>query len=327
MKPKTMILMVVAVVCGLAASYMTSRLLAERSGPDDQKKVTILVARKNLERGVGIKSPHDMFQEKLVTEENAPQGFIANFDELKGRVLHRSLRKDDFVTGGDLLNEKDTIMDNMLANGYQAVGIRVNVESIAGGFASLPLSRVDIYATVRRGDDKSSFTKLLLQNVLVLAADTHINRPDDGKPAIVATTVTVALKPEDILKVNLVKEFGPLALALRKFGDTQKSELPKFSMEEFLGDGKGSKETTEIAEVLPKTGDKSLVPAPNGPKTRVHKVWVFNGSKQDLVEFTLDQNDEVVTHRVLQSRDSSVAETPPAAIGPTPPAPKQGTNP
>src|SRR5438309_2345178 len=35
MKPKTMILMVVAVVCGLGASYMTSRLLAER---EDQKQ-------------------------------------------------------------------------------------------------------------------------------------------------------------------------------------------------------------------------------------------------------------------------------------------------
>ena len=30
MKPKTMILMVVAVVCGLGASYMTSKLLADR---------------------------------------------------------------------------------------------------------------------------------------------------------------------------------------------------------------------------------------------------------------------------------------------------------
>ena len=33
MKPKTMILMVVAVVCGLAASYMTSRLLADKAPP------------------------------------------------------------------------------------------------------------------------------------------------------------------------------------------------------------------------------------------------------------------------------------------------------
>ena len=30
MKPKTIILMVVAVVCGLAASYMTSKVIAER---------------------------------------------------------------------------------------------------------------------------------------------------------------------------------------------------------------------------------------------------------------------------------------------------------
>lgn len=327
MKPKTMILMVVAVVCGLAASYMTSRLLAERSGPEEQKKVTILVARKNMERGAGIKVPQDMFQEKLVSEENAPQGAINSFDELKGRILQRSLRKDDFVSTGDLLNDKDTVMDNMLANGYQAMGIRVNVESIAGGFASLPLSRVDIYATIRRGTDKDSFTKLILQNVLVLAADTHINRPED-KSAIVATTVTVALKPEDILKVNLVKEFGPLSLALRKFGDTQKAELPKFSLEEFLGEAKNSKETTEIAEVLPKVPLEKppvvpVVPVPEAPKTTTHVVWQFNGDRAEQVEFTLDEEGQVLSSRILQRRVGDG----PSAIGPTPPAPKQGVNP
>jgi len=324
MKPKTLILMVVAVVCGLAASYMTSRLLAERSGPEDQKRITILVARKNMETGAGIKVPQDMFHEKQVSEDNVPQGAIASLDELKGRVLKRSLRKDDFVTTADLLNDKDTIMDNMLANGYQAVGIRVNVESIAGGFASLPLSRVDIYATVRRGTDKDSFTKLLLQNVLVLAADTQVNRPDDGKPAIVATTVTVALKPEDILKVNLVKEFGPLSLALRKFGDNQKSELPKFSLEEFIGESKGAKETTEIAEVLPK--EKTVTaPVANGPKTKTHVVWQFNGDKAEQVEFTLDEEGNAVSSRVIQRRESGGDN--PSAIGAPPPAPKQGVNP
>src|SRR5436305_1695536 len=40
MKPKTLILMVVAVTCGLGASYMTSRLLAERQ-TDDTDKVAI----------------------------------------------------------------------------------------------------------------------------------------------------------------------------------------------------------------------------------------------------------------------------------------------
>ena len=53
MKSKTLILLVVAIVCGLAASYMTSQLLAERNntGPEQtEEKIQILVAKKNLPR-------------------------------------------------------------------------------------------------------------------------------------------------------------------------------------------------------------------------------------------------------------------------------------
>ncbi len=63
MKPKTMILMVVAVTCGLGASYMTSRLLAERQ-PSDEDKVEILVAKKKLDMGMTIKNVDDLFEIK-----------------------------------------------------------------------------------------------------------------------------------------------------------------------------------------------------------------------------------------------------------------------
>ena len=42
-------LMGVAIACGLGASYMTSRLLAERQS-DDEPKITVLVARKALNK-------------------------------------------------------------------------------------------------------------------------------------------------------------------------------------------------------------------------------------------------------------------------------------
>ena len=42
MKPKTMILMGLAIVCGLGASYMTSRLLAERNARMTRKKSRFL---------------------------------------------------------------------------------------------------------------------------------------------------------------------------------------------------------------------------------------------------------------------------------------------
>ena len=71
MKPKTMILMVVAVSCGLGASYMTSRLLADR---DHQvEKVTILVAKKALNMGDTIKAPDDWFIEKEVPKGEEPR--------------------------------------------------------------------------------------------------------------------------------------------------------------------------------------------------------------------------------------------------------------
>ena len=44
MKPKTMVLILAAVACGLGASFMTSRLLSERQS--DEEKVDVLVAKK-----------------------------------------------------------------------------------------------------------------------------------------------------------------------------------------------------------------------------------------------------------------------------------------
>ena len=63
MKPKTMILMVVAIGCGLGASYMTSRLLAERGQHQEIRTVTVMVAKKNLEMGTSLKTAAELFDE------------------------------------------------------------------------------------------------------------------------------------------------------------------------------------------------------------------------------------------------------------------------
>ena len=68
MKPKTMILMVVAVVCGLAASYMTSRLLADKGTPPPVATVTVLVAKQKINAWTPIKNPEDLFVTNLVGE-------------------------------------------------------------------------------------------------------------------------------------------------------------------------------------------------------------------------------------------------------------------
>jgi pilus assembly protein CpaB len=228
MKPKTMILMVVAVVCGLGASYMTSRLLAERGTEVvETPKVSVLVAKKNLDQGTAVKDKtvHELFEVKNFTKGEEPQDALNSFEQLKDKFVKHNLRKGDFVTPKDLQEDQIAID---LPPGMRAVGVRVNLESIAGGFASLPGSRVDIYSTVRRGTDDDSQSMLLLEDVLVLAADQHPT-PPGAAVAMPATVVTVALNPDDVPRVNLAKEYGTLALVLRRLGDKSKSPSAKFT--------------------------------------------------------------------------------------------------
>src|SRR2546430_3518288 len=82
MKPKTLILMVVAVTCGLGASYMTSRLLAERQ-PEETEKVPILVLKKNLDMGTTIKKVDDFFEVKQFTKGEEPKNAITKPEELQ----------------------------------------------------------------------------------------------------------------------------------------------------------------------------------------------------------------------------------------------------
>ena len=288
MKPKTMILMVVAVACGLGASYMTSRLLADRN--HEIEKVPILVAKKKLNMGELIKAPEELFEERLFPKGDEPKMAINEFEKLKGQQLKRPLRAGDFVTADDLRGDNSLGLDTQLPDGHQAIGIRVNPETIAGGFASLPNSKVNIISTVKRSSDRESYSKILLENVLVLAADDKMRVGEDGR-AMPANVVTVALKPEDVLKLELAKTLGTISLALRKLGDVSRSEHTKVTPEGLGPDPTLPAELTNYSSPLPTpkvdikpTPVTGKGPIPAGP---VHTIDIFNGAQHQRFNIPL----------------------------------------
>jgi pilus assembly protein CpaB len=309
MKPKTLVLMGVAIACGLGASYMTSRLLAERN-TDDEPKIDVLVAKKNLNMGDTIKTPEELFQQKRYVKGEEPAGAVTDFESLKNRVLKRPLRPGDHVTQEDMFGDKDNIdvLAFLLAPGHRAVGIRVNVESAAFGFATLPLSRVDIISTVRRADDKATYAQVLLENVLVLAADDKTRRSEDGKP-MPSQVVTVALKPEDTLKVRLAAEMGTLSLALRKINDVSRTEKGKLTYQQLKsGEDSGQDDPVEVANVPtpPKVeppSPKVDVPEPKKPVDdpvvevpvlKKHRLAISEGGKTRYLEFFTNEAGQYV---------------------------------
>ena len=219
MKPKTIILMVVAVACGLAASYMTSRVIADRNRQSDvqEEKVTILVAQKKIAFGTLVKDPHKYFVEKQYTKGEEPKKSLKSWEQVQDKRLNKPLSEDQFVTAEDLMDLKTSGVEGLLPPGMRAVALRVNVASVVAGFV-MPNSRVDLIQTLKHGDASSSQT--ILQNMLVLASDMMIVRPDD-KQGNVASTVTVAAKPEDVMKIRLAEGIGELSLALRGSEDQE----------------------------------------------------------------------------------------------------------
>lgn len=323
MKPKTLILMVVAVTCGLGASYMTSRLLAERQ-PEESDKIPILVAKKNLDMGVTIKKVEDMFEFKNFTKGDEPKNAIVDPKDLSTRVLKRSLRTGDFVTGDDLLSDKDGGISSLMAQGYRAIGIRVNIADIASGFASLPMSRVDIIWTMRRATDKDSTSRVLLENVLVLAADQQTIRVE-GSGAMPANVVTVALKPEDALKVAMAREMGSLSMVLRKFNDHTKTEVTTVTVEELVTNSarRGDNEEGSWVEtsnqppvnkgidVPPLPPETKVIEAKETPKGTLHRLHVIVGDTEKVIEYWLNEDGQAIQHDVTRSE---IAPAPPRPV-------------
>jgi pilus assembly protein CpaB len=212
MKPKTIVLMVVAVVCGLAASYMTSRVIAERNNDaGDEEKVVVLVAKQKITYGTLIKDPQKYFIEKSFTKGEEPKKALRTWDQLKDKRINKPLSEDQFVTAEDLQDPKGQGPESLLPPGMRAIAIRVNVASGAAGFI-LPNSRVDVICTTHASENSATLT--ILQNMLVLASDQNYTRMED-KSANVATTVTLAAKPEDAMKLRLAEAAGELSLTLR----------------------------------------------------------------------------------------------------------------
>jgi len=303
----------VAIACGLGASYMTARLLAERQS-DDEPKVDILVAKRALNMGDTIKNPEDMFQLKKVTKGEEPPGALGDFEALRNRILRTPRLAGDHITQEELFGDKDQrdFMAWMLPPNHRGVGIAVNMVSGAFGFACAPLSRVDVICTMRRADDRATQSRVVLENVLVLAADDKMRRTEDGKP-MPSTVVTLALKPEDMLKVRLAGEMGTLSLALRKINDTGRIENPVLTAADLKNGGHSAglvegEPATELSSAKPPEPKPAVVatskPAPKSdPKVdevievknlRQHQVAVSEGGKTRYFTYWFNENNERV---------------------------------
>src|SRR5262249_21609162 len=212
MKPKTMILLVVAVGCGLAASFMTSKLLSERREQPQQpveEKVTLLVTKTKVPKNTVLKEPEKYFEVRERNKADEPkEKYFTSFAEIKDKRLKKELKPDVHVSPEDIQDRTGTMLDT--PPGYGAIGLRANPALLAGNQV-WPGDKVDILLTQRGTNNKVS-SRTVLADVQVLAVGERTDRGGEGNPQ--GNTVTVALLPEDAAKVRVAETLGELSLWL-----------------------------------------------------------------------------------------------------------------
>lgn len=219
---KSLVALVVAALCGVVAAVLCNPSVwptFSHSNSEDVEKVAILVAKKQIEAGAPLKLPHEMFEEKLFVKGEEPRDAICHFDDLKGRIIRRTLRHGDFIRWDDLLPKDPPVHFGGLPEGNRLHGLRLDKDAIQGKVSELLHAPVDLIL-FRDGTPTPS---VVVEKVMLLEIAINVPRCCGDHAELVPFQITVSLSPEEILKVSLARESGKLHVRPHR---TEKAEAP-----------------------------------------------------------------------------------------------------
>ena len=149
-----------------------------------------------------------------------PEGVLHKPEGAVGSIARATIAKNVPVLQSDLVSQTTGLLPLLITEGMRAMSVKVDNVTGVSGFIT-PNSRVDVLVAgttdAGAGSNRAQRSKLILQNVRVLATGTSIEQRDN-KPVEVPT-VTLLVSPEDAEKLTLATRQEPVRLALRNYVD------------------------------------------------------------------------------------------------------------
>jgi pilus assembly protein CpaB len=182
----------------------------------------------------GTKITGEMVKMTPFLKESLPPGYFKSVDELKDRVLIASLRQGDPIVTHRLAPEdiRSGGVPAVLKPGKRALAVKGDKVIGISGFIN-PGNRVDVLVTMRDPSKKIDRTKMILQDILVLATGTQIQQNEKGDPAPV-DVYTLEVTPEEAEKLALSAAEGKLQFALRNLVDMEDVVTPGTTISQTL---------------------------------------------------------------------------------------------
>lgn len=221
----TMVTLIALAFAGAASWGVYAYLKQESLKTKQAASFVIMVAAGDIP--IGTKLDETNIKPAGWPKDNVPAGSFTDAKLLVNRVAVRNLSAGDAITEQKLMPREGSaaatgVMTYIIPQGHRAVTVGVNEVAGVAGFIA-PNNRIDVVLTTQPPGSNDTITKIILQNVPVLATG-QITDQKDGKPAVVPT-VTMDLTPEDSEKLVEASHKGSLQLLLRNIIDTAKVDV------------------------------------------------------------------------------------------------------
>ncbi len=213
--------------------YQWMKSLPEKKQAADIEPVkTIDVAVAAIELPWGTKLNADMVKMVPFLKESLPDGYVSDQEALKGRVLITPLKPSEPILLSKLAPEDVTVggVSAIVTPGKRAIAVKGDKIIGISGFIR-PGNKVDVLVTITNPETKENMTKLVLENILVLATGVEMYNDENNKSAPV-DVYTLEVTPEHGEKLALAATRGRLQFALRNSKDdgtvlTRGATVPK----------------------------------------------------------------------------------------------------
>ena len=153
------------------------------------------------------------------SRDAVPAGSFSDPQAVSGAYARgQFVANEPIVTSKLFLGEKTSgVMPLLIPTGMRAMSIPVDEVGDIAGFVQ-PHTHVDVLVAVTgSGSDATSFSRIVLQNIEVLAVAQEIEHVNDTP--VVVKVVTLLVSPTDAEKLTLAGREGTLRLAMRNYGD------------------------------------------------------------------------------------------------------------
>src|SRR3989442_1299488 len=224
-----------ALLFGLLAAVSVSRYL---SSAQAYTKNLSRVAVAKVAIPVGTKIIPEQVMVVQFPKESTPDGTFDNAEKLTGRVAIANIAPREPITEARLAPEGTAGgLSAVIPEGYRAMTVKVDDVVGISGFI-MPGTLLDVVVTIdpaEKAGMQDPISKIVLQNIKVLANGQNIDKPQDQREANSVKAVTLLVTPEQAEKLALAASEGKLQLVMRNSIDQGDEKTPGINKRGLLG--------------------------------------------------------------------------------------------